>query len=156
MSTINNLKYGPHTADIEKITERLKTISYEDAKVFFCVSECFDASSKADRKSALDAVWYVSSVGSRYGLVWEEVKNSSSDPAWGASVDAAEHAIIAYLAKDLISEGNFNLLVKSWNDGIKIIDNTIEGSHERALAIDLLNTIEVDKAIELANNLVNS
>ena len=85
-----NGKYGPQTAEIEAIIERLKTMTVDEAKAL--AAAWYD-----DRTAAWKAAWYAA---------WYAAVDAARDAAW--------YAILALLVSDLITPEQFDLLYGPW------------------------------------------
>ena len=93
-----NGKYGPQTAEIEAIIERLKTMTVDEV-------EALAAARDAARKAARTAAWKAARTAAWY---------AARDVAWDAAREAAWDAILALLVKDLITPEQFDLLYGPW------------------------------------------
>ena len=83
-------KYGPNSAQVEALLEKIKTITPEQAK-------------------ALDAPW-----DAPWKAVWGAAWVAVREAALEAALVAVWDAVLVTVTKDLISEDDFNTLYGPW------------------------------------------
>ena len=103
-------KYGPQTAEVKKLIEKIKTITPEQAKAL-------DAPWDAPWKAVWGAVWTAAIGAGREAALeaaleaaWVAVRETAWDAGWVAVWDA----VLVTVTKDLISEDDFNTLYGPW------------------------------------------
>lgn len=91
-------KYGPNTEELKALIEQIFNLS-EDQVIEL-------ASAHQARR------------GFSYTMAWNEARNSALDAerdlSWELAWEAAHDAFLALIAKDLITEEQFNLLYGPW------------------------------------------
>ena len=110
-------KYGSQTAEVEKLIEKIKTITPEQAEALAIVWERSDKS--ADE---WDEVWMraIKASGGRRGeweAAWDAIgmfRKRTYEMGGRAVECAAWEAAAALVGKDLISEDDFNTLYGPW------------------------------------------
>ena len=105
-----NDKYGPQTAEIEAVIERLKTMTADEIEA---LAAAWDAARTVAWDAARTAAWYDVRYDVRdatWGAAWYDVRYDVRDATWGAVRDA----ILALLVKDLITPEQFDLLYGPW------------------------------------------
>ena len=99
-------KYGPNSAQVEALLEKIKTITPEPAKALDAPWDApwkavWGAGREAGREAALEAA---------LEAAWVAVRETAWDAGWVAVRDA----VLVTVTKDLISEDDFNILYGPW------------------------------------------
>ena len=89
-------KYGPNSAQVEALLEKIKTITPEQAK-------------------ALDAPW-----DAPWKAVWGAAWVAVREAALEAALVAVWDAVLVTVTKDLISEDDFNTLYGPWKEVMEV------------------------------------
>lgn len=115
------MKYGSNTKDMEQFIERIKAITPEEVEK---LGLAFGKVSAFKHKAAWDAAFDAGEDSSRLGI-----GDTACDEAWRAlehvgyrylSWCAIYDAILALVAKDLISKENFDVLYGPWKQTMEV------------------------------------
>ena len=99
-------KYGPNSAQVEALLEKIKTITPEQAKAL-------DAPWDAPWKAVWGAAWVAvreAALEAALEAAWVAVREAALEAALVAVWDA----VLVTVTKDLISEDDFNILYGPW------------------------------------------
>ena len=107
--------YGPNTAEVEAMIEKIKTITPEQAETLFVA---WVANNAADRAlaafEALDATNYEQWIAVRYAAM-KAMPDDALD-AWDAIWDAT----LALVVRERISEEDFDVLYGPWREVMEV------------------------------------
>ena len=103
-------KYGVNTAEVEKIIEKVKTITPEHAEAL-----------AAARSAVRDAAWDAAR-GAAWDTAWSAVRDAARGAAWsdawvaarGAAWDAIYDALLATFTRGMIPQEQTELLLVPW------------------------------------------
>ena len=103
-------RYGPNTTEVERLIERIKTITPEQIYDLGAArGAASGAALDAAWDAALDAAW-----GAARDAAWDAAWGAAWGAAWDAAWGAAWGAACALVVRDLISEEDFDLLYGPW------------------------------------------
>jgi hypothetical protein len=134
---LNDKKYGAQTTEIEALIERVKTVTPEQAEALSNVSRSEESSDAAwdalwnagredawneawdsMREAIWDALWdamratvWSAALHTVREALWDEVWEEATEMAW---VVTAHDALVALLARDLITPDQFDRLYGPW------------------------------------------
>ena len=96
------LKYGPNTAEVQALIDKLRTLTVDQARQ---LDAAWDSAWSDVWSDAWNSVWKAARTAAWY---------AARDVAWDAAREAAWDAILALLVKDLITPEQFDLLYGPW------------------------------------------
>ena len=101
--------FGPYGKQVVAIIDRCKTMTEAEAEA---MRAAWNAERYTTWNVALDAAG-----DAAWDVVWDAERYTATDVAWAAldaAWDAERYTTLAYLAKDLITDEHFRLLVAPW------------------------------------------
>lgn len=123
--------FGPNGNDVAAIIERASRLSGEEVlHLSVALGSRWSAERRAVRDAAERATWrdeWGAALDAARSAAWEAAwsarwgvaLNSARSTAWEAAELAAQDAVTAHLARDLISDEHFNTLYGPWNSVIR-------------------------------------
>jgi hypothetical protein len=140
-SSLPTQKYGPQTYQIEKLIQKIKSLTPEQITN---LDVAWDAARGAARGAARDAVW---------DAVWDAARDAARDAVWDAvwdaARDAARDAALALVSRDLIddkfTQAHYDLLTKPWRDVV----GEFEEPPEQPSSLELLAQAVLEGRVQL-------
>ena len=100
------LKYGPNTAEVQALIDKLRTLTVDQARQ---LDAAWDSAWSDAWNSVWKAAWFAARETARDGGWYVAMSASLSAP-----MPAVSDAILALLVKDLITPEQFDLLYGPW------------------------------------------
>ena len=111
----DDARFGPNTGAVQAILDRAGTLTPDEVKKIWVAL----ASDWPERFAARTGAWDASEL-----TQWDDAMVAALDVVTGgdasryAALEGVQHAIQAELARDLISDEDYNLLMAPWRAGI--------------------------------------